>query len=219
MTPYDKDYRYFQVKISDIEQKGYRWAIVSFGSSSGKPGYRGGVHTIHPGVYTIDTYYVNESYMKGEEKSGFIVVSVSGSGKQPDGTVALSARYTFDWMQLVRRPTDGLAVTMADGSPLTGSLKQGDTLMFRLFLEKPAVDVTVETLVDSMYSPVAINGEPYVQLQKVGAKDGCEWAAQVTLGKGTSKADGAKGYPVMFRAVITGGVIPNSMVTASVNFE
>ena len=219
MTPYDKDYRYFQVKISDIEPKGYRWAVVSFGSSSGKPGYRGGVHTIYPGVYTIDTYHVNESYMKGEEKGGFINVSAPGSQKQPDGTVAMGAKYAYDWMQLVRRPTDGLVVTLADGSPLPASLKQGDTLLYRLFLEKPAVDVTVEALVGSSYQPIAINGEPYVQLQKVGAKDGREWAAQVTLGKGTTKADGTKGYPVMFRAVITGGAIPNSMMNVGIKFE
>lgn len=219
MTPYDKDYRYFQVKISEIEPKNYHWAVVSFGSSSGKPGYRGGVHSLYPGVYTIDTYYVNEAFMKGEEKGGFINVSIPGSQKQADGTVAMGGKDVIDWMQLVRRPTDGLVVTLADGSPLPVSLKQGDTLLYRLFLEKPAVDVTVEALFDSSYQPIAINGEPYVQLQKTGAKDGREWAAQVTLGKGTTKADGTKGYPVMFRAVITGGAIPNSMMNAQVKFE
>lgn len=217
--PCDKDYRYFQVNLGDIEQKGYRWAVVNFSNSSGKPGYRGGVHTIYPGIYTVDTYYVNEAFRKGDDKSAFIVVSAPGSQKQPDGTVALGAKYTYDWMQLVRRPTNGLVVTLADGSPLPQALKQGDTLLYRLFLDKPAVDVTVEALFDSSYQPIAINGEPYVQLQKVGDKDGREWAAQVTLGKGTTKADGTKGYPVMFRAVITGGAIPNSMMNAQVKFE
>ena len=219
LIPYNKDYRYFQVKLSNIEQKGYRWAVVNFGSSSGKPGYRGGVHTIYPGVYTIDTWYVSPGYMKGEEKGAFLSVSAPGSQKQPDGSVALGAKYTYDWMQLVRRPTDGLVVTLGDGSPLPGSLKPGDTLLYRLFLERPAVDVTVEALVGASYQPIAINGEPYVQLQKTGAKDGREWAAQVTLGKGTAQADGTKGYPVMFRAAITGGAIANSMMNAQVKFE
>ena len=217
--PYDKDYRYFQVKISNIEAKGYRWAYVSFGSSSGKPGYRMGINTIYPGVYTVDTHYVNDSFKTGAAKDCFIVVSAPGSQKQPDGTIALGAKFTYDWMQLVRRPVDGLAVTMADGSPLPEALKQGDELMFRLFLEKPAVDVTVETLGGSFYSPIPINGEPYVQLQKVGAKDGREWAATVQLGPKTAKFDGHEGYPVMFRAIITGGAIPNSMMTAGVKFE
>ena len=219
IIPYSSDYRYFQVKVSDVEQKGYRWLVVGFGSTSGKPGYRGGVHTIYPGVYTIDTHYVHNSFKLGEAKNAYLTVSVAGSTKQPDGTVALGAKHSFDWMQLVRRPTDGLVVTLADGSPLPETLKEGDTLLYRLFLEKPAVDATVEALVGSNYTPIAINGEPYVQLQKTGAKDGREWAAQVTLGKGTSKADGTKGYPVMFRAVITGGAIPASMMNASVRFE
>ncbi|MHB8994979.1 MAG: carbohydrate-binding family 9-like protein [Armatimonadota bacterium] len=219
IIPYSSDYRYFQVKISDIEQKGYRWAVVNFGSTSGKPGYRGGVHTIYPGVYTIDTHYVHDSFKLGEAKNAYLTVSVAGSTKQPDGTVAPGAKHTFDWMQLVRRPTDGLVVTLADGSPLPETLKEGDTLLYRLFVEKPAVDATVEALVGSNYTPIAINGEPYVQLLKTGEKDGREWAAQVTLGKGTSKADGTKGYPVMFRAVITGGAIPASMMNVSVKFE
>ena len=218
--PYDKDFRYFQVKIRDLEPRGYRWIIVSFGSSSGRPGYRGGVHTIQPGVYTIDTHSVNEGFRTGAEKTGFLFVGMTGSQKRPDGTVEPGARGTFDWMQLVRRPVDGLVVTLADGSPLPESLKQGDTLLFRLFLETPAIDVTVETLVNAMYQPIPINAEPYVQLRKVGTKDGRAWAATVKLGPGTGTADGIKcGYPVMFRAMITGGAVSNSMMNAWLRFE
>jgi hypothetical protein len=122
-------------------------------------------------------------------------------------------------MQVVRRPINGLVVTLGNGAPLPVSLKAGDTLMFRLFLDQPASDATVETQAGGTYSTVPLNGEPYVQLYKVGAKDGRAWAARMTLGPGTGKADGEKGYPILFRAKITGGAITNTMMNAAIRFE
>ena len=103
-------------------------------------------------------------------------------------------------MSLAAQPTDGLAITLADGSPLPRSLKTGDELLFRLFLDQPATDAIVELLRDSWYEPVRINGEPYVQLLKSGKeKDGRYWSAVVKLGPKTDKFKVA-GYPVLFRA-------------------
>ena len=134
---------------------------------------------------------------RARETGGFI--SVSAPVHRSSRTARwLGAKYTYDWMQLVRRPTDGLIVTLADGSP-PETLKPGDTLLYQLFIEAPAVDVTVETMVDSMYSPVGDQRRAVRAVAGVGAKDGREeWAAQVTLGKGTTKADGTRELPVMF---------------------
>lgn len=211
LFPVDPQVRYFQVKISKIEGEGYRWAVVGFGESSGKIPCRGAVHTLKPGIYTVDTHYVNEGFANGTIKRVFLTVSAPGRGGVP--------KFTYDWMQLVRRPVDGLIVTLAHGAPLPPVLKQGDTLLYRVFLEKPAVDVTVETQGGANYVTVPINREPSVQLFKVGAQDGREWAAQVKLGPGTGPFDGRSGYPLLFRAVITGGAIPDTSQTANVRIE
>ncbi|MEN6305211.1 MAG: carbohydrate-binding family 9-like protein [Armatimonadia bacterium] len=217
--PTDKDHRYFQVKISKIEGEGYKWASISYGSSSGKPGYRGGVQSLKPGIYTVDTHYVHESFRDGSAKTSFVNVSSAGSGKNADGPIRMGPKFTYDWLQQVRRPVDGLIVTMVDGSPLPETLRAGDELLSRVYLEKPAVDVTVEALVGSNYNPVLVNGEPYVQLLKAGAKDGREWAATVKLGAKTTKFDARKGYPLMLRAVVNGGAIKDTMQTVAVGFE
>jgi len=209
--PADPQFRYLQVKISKIEGEGYRWATVGFGESSGKVPCRSAVHTTKPGLYTVDTHYVNEGFANGTIKQAFVSVFAPGKAGSP--------KYTYDWLQLVRRPVDGLIVTMADGAPLPPVLKQGDELLYRVFLEQPALDVTVEALGGSNYSPVLINKEPYVQLLKVGAGDGREWAATVKLGPGTTPFDGSKGYPILFRAVIAGGAIPDTSQTVSVKIE
>ncbi len=206
--PYDPAYRFFQVYLSGIEGTGYRFVNVGFGSSSGKPGYRGAVNTARPGIYTVDTHYVHESFRSGAAEKCFV------------RTYMGKLRFTFEWMQLVKRPENGLAVTMADGSPLPKALKQGDELLFHLTLEDPATDATVDVMTGSSYSPLQINAQPYVQLVKVGAKDGAEWAAMVKLGEGTGSFDQTKaGYPVVFRATVTGGQIKETYASAFVSFE
>lgn len=216
--PYDPAYRYFQLKISDIAGEGYKWATIGFGDGSGKLSVRTAVQTIHPGVYTVDTHYLHESFANGTLKKAFISVFGAGSGKNADGSTRMGPKFTFDSLQLVRRPSNGLIITLADGSPLPAALKQGDRLLYRVYLDEPANDVVVESQAGPNYQPLAINREPQVQLQQVGAKDGREWAAEVTLGEGTGKFT-PKGYPVMFRAVITGGAIPATMATIGVAFE
>jgi hypothetical protein len=214
--PYDNAYRYLQVNLSSIEGEGYRWVDVICGESSGKPGYRCGVNTMKPGLYTIDTYCVHDSFRTGTAKSCYIPVYVCGSAGA-DGKPTV--RVTVDWIRLARRPMNGLTVTLADGAPLPGAVKQGDAILYRVVLEQPATDVTVEAMYDANYLPLPLNGDPYVQLVKIGAKDGREWAAAVKLGPGTGKADGTKGYPLCFRAVVNGGGIKETYVNSDVRFE
>jgi hypothetical protein len=219
LFPYDPAYRYYQLKIRDITGAGYRWLVGGFGDSSGKPGHRGGVHTLRPGLYTVDTHYVHASFRDGTAKQCLLTLSSAGSAKQADGSVKPGPAFTVDWLRLVRRPQDGLAVTLADGAPLPEVLKQGDEVLFRLFLEQPALDATVEVSGGSNYSPIPLNGQNSLQLLRVGAEDGMEWAAQVKLGPGTGTFDGTTGYPVFFRAVITGGKLKDTYGTATLKLE
>lgn len=209
--PYDSAYRFFQVKIAGIQGKGYRFTNVGFASSSGKPGYRGAVNTSRPGIYTVDTHYVHDSFRTGKAKTCFITVYVG------------SPRFDFDWVRLVRRPVNGLAVMLADGRPLPKVLKPGDELLFHLILEKPAVDAVVDVMTGSSYKPLPINGEPTIQLRspQPGAsgaeRAGTEWLARVKLGPGTGTFDQSRtGYPVVFRARITGGGIQETYASAFV---
>ena len=125
--------------------------------------------------------------------------------------------YAFSDIRLVQQPKDGLLVTMADGSPIPRVLKIGDRLLFQLFLIEPATDAVVELQRDSWYEPVRINGEPYVQLVKTDA-DGREWAGRVKLGPGTGKFALA-GYPLVFRAMITGAPVKESYFSAFTSVE
>jgi hypothetical protein len=124
-----------------------------------------------------------------------------------------------DWLRLGRQPVDGLAVTMADGSPLPEAVKKGDELLYRVQLAKPASDVTVEAMAGAGYEPLPVNGEPYVQLVRIGKQDGAEWAAKVKLGKGSGQCDLKDGYPVVWRAVVTGGAIKETYTSMHVKFE
>ncbi len=216
--PYNPEFRYFQASLRAIEGEGYRWTNISLNDGSGKLPVRTAVHTRLPGLYTVDTHYLHEQFRQGTLKRAFVSVFVAGSGRNEDGSVRQGPRFTFDFLQLVRRPTNGLIITMADGSPVPPALKAGDTLLYRVYLEKPAQDVVVETLGGAGHEPLLINREPSVQLWPVGDKDGRQWAALVTLGPGTSKFT-PQGYPVLFRAVITGGALPALYVTMDVTFE
>jgi hypothetical protein len=216
--PYDSAYRFFQVRIDSIEGgEGYKFGTVVFSDGSGKPGFRGAVNTNKPGIYTVDTHYIHEVFRQGTAKNCFIALYTVGSGKRADGSIKPGWRFTFDWIRLGRRPQNGLAVTMADGSPLPDALQEGDELLFRLFLDKPAQDVIVEVMTDASYVPVPLNGEPYAQLLRASA-DGREWAAAVKLGAKTGKYE-MKGYPVLFRARITGGEIAETFASAFVSFR
>ena len=206
--PYDPAYRFFQVKLSGIRGKGYRFTYVGFGSSSGSKEYRRCINTARPGIYTVDTHGLHPNYRTGKDKTCFITISCAGSSKQPDDTIAPGPEITFDWLRLVRDPQNGLAVTRADGTPLGEALQQGDALRFELHLLRPATDAIVEVFVDSNYRPLSINGQPYVQLRRSG-KTGKVWIGEVTLGPGAGSFT-PKGYPVFFKACITGGDIAES---------
>ena len=175
------------VNLSGIDGDGYRFANVGFSSSSGKPGYRGAVNASRPGIYTVDTHYVHESYRDGSATSCFVNVFTAGAAESEDKSIRPGPRFSFDWLRLVKRPVDGLVVSMADGSPLPPSLKQGDEVLFQLLLQEPATDATVSVMTGSSYAPLSVNGAPEVQFEG-GERDGREWAARVRLGEGTGRS-------------------------------
>jgi hypothetical protein len=192
---------------------------VGFGDGTGRLKCRGAINTSKPGLYTVDTHAIHEVFRQGKQKQCFLSVYTGGSSRRPDGTVQPGLQFTFDWLRLSPRPCDGLVVTLADGTPLPEKLKAGDELLFRLFLAKPAVDAVVEVFVDAHYAPFMINGEPYVQLVRTGSpSDGREWAATVKLNARTGKYR-AGGYPVLMRAVVTGGSIRETYASPFLTFE
>jgi len=217
---YDPAHRFLQVAVRSIDGEGYRWFSLGFGSSSGEPGYRGAVSASRPGIYTVDVHSLHESYRTGAATQGFAALCVAGSSKAEAGGVAPGPRFVFDWVRLAARPTDGLAVTLADGSPLPDVIRQGQALLFHVVLAEPAQEVTVDAQADAGYVPLPLNGEPYVPLLRIGAEDGREWAAAVTLGPGTGTYDAQKsGYPIVFRAQIRGGAIAETYVCAMVSVQ
>jgi hypothetical protein len=215
--PYEPASRFFQVKLRDIVGEGYKFTSVGFSNSSGKPGYRTALNTNRPGLYTVDTHYINEAYENGTDKTCFIVLSTAGSAKNPDGTVTPGPQFTYDGLRLVDLPLDGLIVTLGDGTPLPEAVKPGDTLHFEVHLREPAQDATVETLTGPNYSPLAINGEGYVQLYPADDTNRV-WVGEVTIGPGTGKFK-PEGYPVVFRANLVGGALSETLASASVGFE
>ena len=181
---------------------------MGFGESSGRLQCRGAVQAKKPGIYTVDTQSVHGDFRTGRQKSCFLSLYTNQG-----------IRFTYAWLRLSRLPLDGLSVTLADGSPLPSALKAGDSLLFRVLLDKPATDVVVELYRDANYVPVRLNGEPYVQLLKTGReKNGRQWSAVLPLAASTEKVKLA-GYPLLFRAVITGGVIRETLANAFVDIE
>ena len=217
MWPCDPAHRFFQVNLSDIQGEGYRFAHVGFGNSSGKEGYRGAVNTSRPGIYTVDTHYIHESFANGADTTCFVRVNTAGSTKNPDDTVTSGPEFTFDWLRLVGRPVDGLVVTQPDGAPLGDSVKPGDVLHFELHLAEAAQDAVVEVMTGPNYAPLPVNGEPYVQLRR-GDDEGRVWVGEVTIGEGTGKF-APEGYPTVFRAAIVGGAVSETLASAFVAFE
>ena len=216
ILPYDPHYRFFQVKLDSIEGEGYRFSSIGFSNPSGAGGYRRCLNVNRPGLYTVDTWSIHDNYRTGEDKRAFLNLSVAGAHKQPDGSALPGPKFTWDFVRLVQRPSNGLVVTLGDGSPLPESVGEGDTLRFELYLEQPASDAVVEVQTGSNLSPMALNGDPYVQLHRLG--DGRVWVGEVTLGKGTGKFT-PKGYPAVFRAALTGGTLSETFAGSAVAFK
>ena len=208
LLPYSSQYRCFQFSVPKIQGEGYKWLSVGFGDPSGKAQARSAIQTIKPGRYTVDTHALHDLFRTPEQRQ--VLLSIY---------VMKGIEYAFDDVRLAAQPTNGLLVTMADGSPLPRVLKDGDKLLFQLFLDDPATDAVVELLRDAWYEPVRINGEPYVQLLKSGReKDGRNWSASVTIGPRTDRFH-VEGYPVLFCAAITGGSIQETLSTMMVDFK
>ncbi len=207
LVPYSSDYRCLQLTVPEIQGDGYKWLTVALNDPGGNTAARSAVQTLKPGRYTVDTHALHDWFRQAGSPQALLGIYVM---KDID--------YAFTDLRLTQQPTDGLLVTMADGTPLPRVLKLGDRLLFQLFLNEPAIDAVVELQRDATYQPVRINGEPYVQLLKAGRdKDGRYWSAVVTLGAGTDTFH-VEGYPVLFRAVITGGALCETMSTLMVDF-
>ena len=207
LMPCSPEHRFLQISVPKIEGEGYRWLNVGFGDPSGKARARSAVHTIKPGRYTADTHALHDIFRSPDRKRALLRLYLMKG-----------INYALQNISLVAQPVDGLAITMADGTPLPRSLKTGDELLLRLFLEQPATDAIVELFRDSNYAPVRINGEPYVQLLKSGKeKDGRYWSAVVKLGPKTDRFK-VTSYPVLFRAIVTGGAVKETLSTVVVDF-
>ncbi len=206
LVPYSSEYRCLQFSVQEIRGDGYKWLSVALSDPSGKQAARSAVQTLKPGRYTVDAHALSDWFRQAGMQQALLSIYVM---KGID--------YAFSDIRLVQQPKDGLLVTMADGSPIPRVLKIGDRLLFQLFLIEPATDAVVELQRDSWYEPVRINGEPYVQLLKAGRdKDGRYWSAIVTLGEGTDTFH-VEGYPVLFRATITGGALTETLSTLMVD--
>jgi len=208
ILPYDPAYRFYQVRVRSITGDGYRFFTSGFGESSGKLKVRGAVTANRPGLYTVDTHALHPDFQSGRQRNCFVTLFVN------NGT-----NFTFDLVRLARRPIDGLVVTRGDGAPLPERLGAGDALRFTLLLRAPAEDAVVEVFRDSTYTLVPLNGAPYVQLFKSNReRDGRAWSAVVKLGA-RNPGLGPGGYPIVFRASLTGGPLRETFHTAFVHAE
>ncbi len=200
---YAQGYRWLQVNYIDNElTDGYQFLNLHVSTPDSRQNQS--VLTIRPGIYTFDTWTVGP--MKaGKAERVDVTLGVHGSGKDEDGTARPGSVHRFQWIRLVKQPMNGLAVTMADGSPLKRKLTLGDTIRFEMHLGKDAHDVTVDMLHHFRYQPDLINGEPYVQLKKVDDNPR-HWRAEVTLGKGTTLFVKPE-KRVFFRAIVADGRI------------
>ncbi|HJN17382.1 MAG TPA: hypothetical protein QGH10_17890, partial [Armatimonadota bacterium] len=217
ILPYTPEHRFFQVMVEDIEGDGYRYASVNFSNPSGTKGYRGGINSSKPGLYTVDTHAIHENFATGTDKKCFVRIGSAGSSKKPDDTITPGPQFTFGWVRLSGVPENGLVVTHADGAPLGFSIKPGDVLHLELHLAAPAQDAVVEVVTGPSYAPLAINGDPYVQLH-ASDETARVWVGEVTVGEGTGKFK-LGGYPALFKASVVGSDITETFASASVSFE
>jgi len=217
--PYRAAYRFLQVHYAAIEPgAGYRFFAVGLLDPKGKAKCRRAISTVRPGTYTVDSHYVSSAFRDGTADECLVQFTVYGPRKGEGGTITPGSTHTIGWVRLAAEPVNGLAVTLADGSPLGDAIRKGDRLRFRAVLERPAHDVSVEVLVDRSFQPLSINGQPYVQLRKADGGVGRVWEAQVTVGEGTGTFDATR-KPVLFQAIVADGRIWRTYASAFVSFE
>ncbi|MCC7492981.1 MAG: hypothetical protein IT204_11555 [Fimbriimonadaceae bacterium] len=217
ILPLGREQRFFQVDLQAIAGEGYRYAHLGVTTSSGQPGYRMPLNINRPGLYTLDLHHVHDNYRQGRDQNALVRLGCAGSAQQADGTVRPGPCFQFGWVRLVARPRNALVVTRADGSPLGETLRAGDTLHFEVLLDQPARDVVVEAQAGSALSSLRLNGEPYVPLRPADDTQRV-WVGQLTLGPGSGTFR-YEGYPLVFRAVVTGGSIPATYAAVSSSLE
>ena len=129
-------------------------------------------------------------------------------------------RATFQCLSAVLGTADHSAAPPAHhGFPLPEVLRHGDSVLFRLLPEEPALGATIEVSGGSHWAAIPFNDQNGLQLVRAGAKVGKEWAAHITLGPGTGAFDGTTGYPIVFRAVTTGGKLRDTHGTGALRSE
>jgi hypothetical protein len=213
---YAKGARYFQVKIGNVEGEGYRFFSIAL-SAGGAKWTPLVAHA--PSLYTIDLFALGPVFTEGKAEQLLVSLQLAGSAPTPGGGVRPGPRLGFDWLRLVRAPVDGLRVTMSDGSPPPARLESGDSLLFRVSLQQPANDAVVEWRANPEFAPLSLNGGPYVQMVRAGSGDGREWVARVTLGTGSDRFDGTAGFPIVARAVLSGGPLRETSTMVAARFE
>ncbi len=207
---YDPAARFLQLDIRELSGDGYRFGSASLSDGSGTPGFRPAHSANKAGLFTIDVHAISPQLANGSLRRASLSINCVGPSK--------AVTYKFHEFRLVQLPQDGVSVTLADGSPLPDTLRAGDELLFYVRLSDPALDVTVDVQGGPNDTPVAVNGESSVQLLRTGDSDGRQWAAAVKLGAGTDRFELA-GYPILFRAIITGGRLSETFAPAFVSID
>jgi hypothetical protein len=208
--------RYFQVQIGDVVGEGYRFFSIAL--RTGRVSRTPLVAHIG-GLYTIDLHALGPLFTDGETSDLLVSFQLGGSGPMPGGGVQEGPRVPFEWLRLTGDPIDALTVSLADGTPVREELKAGDELVFRVSLRQPANDAIVEWRANPAFAPLSLNGDPYLQLARAGNGDGRQWEAHITLGRDSDRFDGTKGFPLVARAVLSGGPLRETSTPLTVRFE
>ncbi|GEM_PF-7021601 len=195
---WSRDYPYLQMYIQDIEPiPGYKGLVVINGSRGGRRMVNMGGSYL-PGIWTFDV--LNSQRFPGDKDGGLFFLRMDFHG----------GKFVFDWIKMVKIPQNAIVVETVDTRE---KLRKGDKFKIKVFLDEPAIDVTVDILSAYLLHPVSLNGEPYIQLRK-SDKEGRKWEAEVTIeaikpGRISNVNVGDQGR-LIFRANILGGKIKNT---------
>jgi hypothetical protein len=208
--------RYLQARIESVEGEGYPFYSVGVrsGAASSTP-----LVADRAGFYTIDLHALSPPFTDASTRELLVSLHLAGSRVTPGGEVLAGPRVTFDWLRLTGNPMDALVVSLPDGSPVPEHLTQGDQLLVRLQLTHPANDAVVEWHANPGFLSLTLNGEPYLQMARAGTGDGREWVAHVTLGPKCDRFDGTKAFPLVARAVLSGGSLRDTSTMIAARFD
>jgi len=193
---WNRSYPYLQMNIKDIEQiPGYKNFVVT---NPGRPMIVNMGGGYFPGIWTFD--FLASQRFPGDKDGGSFFLRMDLQG----------GKFVFDWIKMVKNPRNAIVLEREGKKTKLG---KGDKFKIKVFLDEPAVDVTVDMLSAYLLRPVSLNGEPYIQLRK-SDKEGKRWEAEITIdtikpGKVDNVNTGNQGR-LIFRANILGGKIKNT---------